>query len=213
MDTQKNASMDERAEKVDFGFVGYRDYKSSEFFKRYEAARAKMPADALQEISTNREPEAPIKKCGRGNSVAITLFGLLYVALCVVGYFIHTENTVIESLLGVYDGKNIVTCVLGLLNGEFDMLGMVGAIALVASNVLAVAAVIGGIVDAATGRGVGKLMKTGCTFLFFCAVIALALVIANQSDLTIGSSGIVVFGGVTALCALTAPNKVKEKRQ
>ena len=54
-------------------------------------------------------------------------------------------------------------------------------------------------------------MKTGCTIQFFCMVITLIVVIAYRLDLTIGLAGVIILDGILTLCALTAPNKVKEK--
>lgn len=211
MEERKNVSSEIATEKEDFGFVGYRDYKESEFFKRYEAARAKVVDVAKEEI-----PAGPAKKekvkARRGHAITIALFGVLYLALCVIGYFIHTEDILLGSIFGIYDGKSIIACVYGILDGSVsDIFNLVGTGAILVSAVLACLAVIGGIVDAAIGRGVGMLMKTGCTIQFFCVVIAMVAVIALRLDLTIGLAGAMILSGVFTLCALCAPNKVKEK--
>ena len=213
MEERKNVSNEIATEKEDFGFVGYRDYKESEFFKRYEAARAKVVAVAKEEIKEDATEKEKVKG-KKGHAITIAIFGILYLALCVVGYFIQTEDVLLGSILGIYDGKNIVACAYGILDGSVsDVFGLVGTGAILASAVFACLAVIGGIVDGAIGRGVGKLMKTGCTIQFFCVVIAMVAVIALRLDLTIGLAGAMILSGVFTLCALCAPNKVKEKKE
>ncbi len=208
---RNDAPITEKTE--DFGFIGYRDYKQSDFYKRYEAARAKMPAQTYAEIE-RKEVDAPRPaRCGVGRSVVVIIFGLIYIALGVVGYFLKTENTVLASLLSAYDGKDMVTCVFDILAGEItDMLDLIGYAAVLASAVLALFAVIGGIVTAASGRGIGKLMKTGCGLMFLCTVVALAVAIARRLDATIGLSALMIIGGIMTIVVITAPKKIKERK-
>ncbi len=197
----------------DFGFIGYRDYKQSDFYKRYEAARAKMPAQVYAEVTKGRADEEPQKKCGVGRSVVVIIFGLIYIALGVIGYFLNTKNSVLESLFSVFDGKDAVTFALDFVEGGFSIdIETIGGIAAVVSIVLALFAVVGGIVDAAKGRGIGKLMKTGCGLTFLCAVAALVIVIVCRLDTNIGLAALVIIGGIMAICVVTAPKKMKEKK-
>ena len=105
---RNDAPITERTE--DFGFVGYRDYKQSDFYKRYEAARAKMPAQTYAEIEGKKVEESSRVRCGVGRSVVAIVFGLIYIALGVIGYFLNTENTIVSSVLSAFDGKDLVTC-------------------------------------------------------------------------------------------------------
>lgn len=213
METQKNVSEEIATKKEDFGFVGYRDYKSSEFFKRYEEARKRIPADVIAEVKDGVAPKKPVAN-RKGHAIAIAVFGILYLALCVVGYFVHSEDIIIGSILAVFDGKSLVDCVLGIIDGSIsDLFELIGAGAMCVSALFALLSVIGGITDGAVGRGVGKLMKTGCTIGFFCAVVGMVAVIACRLDLTIGLAVAIVVSGIIALCALCAPNKIKEKKE
>ncbi len=205
-------SQAEKTENKDFGFVGYRDYKESEFYQRYVNARSKVPQNALIELTTET-PKKEIKKTGVGRGVAVIIFAILYLALCVIGYFIHSEDSIIASLLGVFDGKDLITTVLGLISGDItDIVDLIGAGALTVATVLAVFAFIGGIVIAASGKGVGKLMKTGCCIMFFLIVASFVCVIVRRLDITIGLSVLTIFAGIITLIALAAPKKIKEKK-
>lgn len=197
----------------DFGFVGYRDYKQSDFYKRYEAARAKMPAQVYDAV-TNKQPDVePQKKGGAGRSVVVVILGLIYIALGVIGYFLNTTSSVLGSLFSVFDGKDAVTCVLDMAKDGFSIdIDTIGSLAVLVSIVLSLFAVIGGIVTAARGRGIGKLMKTGCGLMFLCAVAALAIVIVRRLDATIGLAALVIIGGIMTICVITAPKKIKEKK-
>ena len=111
VETQKNVSEEIATKKEDFGFVGYRDYKSSEFFKRYEEARKRIPTDVIAEVKDGVAPKKPVAK-RKGHAIAIAVFGILYLALCVVGYFVHSEDIIIGGILakniGMRDGSETV---------------------------------------------------------------------------------------------------------
>lgn len=211
--TVENMDAPKTEKNEDFGFIGYRDYKQSDFYKRYEAARAKMPAQVYAEVTKDQTDVEPRKKCGVGRSVVVIIFGLIYIALGVVGYFLNTTSSVLGSLLSVFDGKDAVTFALDFVEGGFSIdLDAIGGIAVIVSIVFALLAVIGGIVDAAQGRGIGKLMKTGCGLMFLCAVAALAIVIVRRLDANIGLAALVIIGGIMTICVITAPKKIKEKK-
>ena len=208
---RNDAPITERTE--DFGFVGYRDYKQSDFYKRYEAARAKMPAQTYAEIEGKKVEESSRVRCGVGRSVVAIVFGLIYIALGVIGYFLNTENTIVSSVLSAFDGKDLVTCVFDVVAGKVtDLIDLIGYAAVLASAVLALFAVIGGIVTAISGRGIGKLMKTGCGLMFLCTVVALAVAIADRLDATIGLSALMIIGGIMTIVVITAPKKIKERK-
>ncbi len=211
--TVKNTEAPKTENAEDFGFVGYRDYKQSDFYKRYEAARAKMPAQVYAEVTKDQPDVEPQKRCGVGRSVVVIIFGLIYIALSVIGYFLNTTSSVLGSLFSVFNGKDAVTCVLDMVEGGLSIdIDTIGAIAVLVSIVLALFAVIGGIVAAARGRGIGKLMKTGCGLMFLCVVAALAIVIVRRLDATIGLAALVIIGGIMTICVITAPKKIKERK-
>lgn len=208
-DKQLSAANQTTIRTEDFGFVGYRDYKGNEFFKRYEQARSEMPKAALDEIE-GKKP-AVIKPKAKG-AVAILIFGIIYLLLSVIGYFVRIENTIVTSLLGVFDGKDLITTIMGLLGGDIsDMPDMIGAGAMAVSVLLAFAAFIGGIVCAARKNGIGKAMKTGCCFWFLFITVSIVCEIIRRLDITIGISVLVILSGISAVIALKAPSKIKER--
>lgn len=214
MTVEKNETSVKSEMTEDFGFVSYRDYKQSDFYKRYEAARAKMPAQAYGEVEGKPVADVrPQERCGVGRSVVVLLMGVIYIALGVIGYFLDMESTVLSSLFAVFDGKDLVSCVFAVIAGDIsDLLDLIGCAAVLLSAVLAFFAVIGCIVTAARGRGIGKLMKTGCGLMFLCTVVALAIVIVRRLDATIGLSALVIIGGIMTICVITAPKKIKERK-
>ncbi len=204
----------QKEESRDFGFVGYREYKESEFYKRYERARSAVPQETLNELDGKPTPK-PRKKIGVGSSVFVLLLSCFYVALCVIGYVLSnflTLNVFLSSLFGVFDGKNIVTAFIGFLDGDLgDIVDMIGFFAMAVACVLALFAFIGGIVCAATGKGFGKVIRFGCFMTFLTTVVSIVCEIIRRLDITIGISVLVILSGIIAILALTAPRKEKEK--
>ena len=196
----------------EIGFVGYRNYKESDMYKRYQAARAAVPQKALGEVMSASAEKNPKKK-GVGCAVCIIIFGLLYLAIGVVGYFLKPTGSLLKSIFAVYGGRDCVRCVLDVIGGDLsDIIELAGCGTLLASELLAFCAFIGGIVCAARGKGIGKLMKTGCSFLFLFIILTMAVVLIERDETTIGLAASVILGGVIAVLALAAPCKEKENK-
>ena len=194
------------------GFASYSAYKNSEMYKRYQAARASLPQEALGE-AMNVPQEKGKKGVGRGCSIAIIIFGVLFLALAVVGYFVPSTDPIVRSVLGVFQGSNMIQSVLDVISGELsDMFEIIACGALLVADLLAFLAIVGAIVCAAKGKGVGKLMKTGCGLLFLFVFIAMAVILILRNETTIGLAASIILGGVIAVLALAAPKKVKEKK-
>lgn len=212
MEQQDRAYLESLTDSNDIGFVGYRDYKNSKFFKEYREARAKLPKDKFAE-ATGREVEQvkPQKKHGRFAAFVTALLGLLFAAVCVCGYFLP-EIEWAGELFTVYRGTDLIGAAMALINGKTaEVTEIVGCVTLLVATLIAVAAFIGGLIGL-SGCGIKMPLKIGCVCLFLCVMATMACSIIAGAKIHGGFAVLILIGVLLIICTSLSSNKAKEKK-